>query len=164
MRLRIGWSAVLPLALLGAACGSSGDTQASTGGVIVSTTAPAPVTSTSSAPGQPVTVKVDAGDYDFHSSVTAFKAGVPYRFEVTNTGTVAHEFMLVEPIAQGMMDMQAMDAMAIGHIEEGDLPAGATATLEVTFDKDYPAGTIEMACHIGEHYQKGMHLDMTVES
>ena len=87
-----------------------------------------------------------------------------YHFEVTNVGTVEHEFMLVEPIAPGMMDMEAMDAMAVGHIEEDDLPPGATATVDVTFDHAYPAGTIEMSCHIGEHYQKGMHIDMSVDA
>ena len=111
----------------------------------------------------PITVTVDAGDYDFQSSLTTFTVGVPYHFEVTNTGEVDHEFMLVEPIAQGTMDMEEMDGMAVAHIEEDDLEAGATETLDVTFDKAHPAGTLEMSCHIGQHYEKGMHIPIVVQ-
>jgi uncharacterized cupredoxin-like copper-binding protein len=72
--------------------------------------------------------------------------------------------MLVEPIAAGAMSMEEMDQMAIAHIEEDDLEAGDTATLDVTFDQPYPAGTLEMACHIEQHYQNGMLLPIVVES
>ena len=41
--------------------------------------------------------------------------------------------MFVEPIAAGTMSMEEMDEMAIAHIEDEDLQAGDTATLDVTF-------------------------------
>lgn len=159
-----GW-VVLPMAmiLIGAGCGASEDTPASSGGVTVSTTSTTIASSDSTRPaGEPVTVRVEAGDYYFKSTIGDFQAGVPYHFEVINVGEKEHEFMLLEPIAPGMMDMEAMDAMALGHIEDADLQPGDTATVDITFDKSYPAGTLEMACHIGQHYEKGMHLPMTV--
>jgi hypothetical protein len=39
------------------------------------------------------------------------------------------------PIAAGTMDMEAMDELAVGHIEEDDLLAGDTSSVDVTFDK-----------------------------
>lgn len=34
----------------------------------------------------------------------------------------------------------------------------------MTFDKSYAADSLETACHIGEHFGKGVHLDMSVGS
>jgi uncharacterized cupredoxin-like copper-binding protein len=112
--------------------------------------------------GASVTVDVRAGEYFFKSPVTQFKVGVPYHFVVHNVGAIAHEFMLVQPIAPGMMSMEQMDKMAMGHIEFSDLQARKNATVDVTFTKPYPAGTLEMACHVGMHYEKGMHIPIVV--
>lgn len=164
MRRHLVWLVVSALALIAAGCAKSDEANTadggSQGGLVVSTTTTS--TTVPARTGEPVTVTVAAGDYDFHSSLTTFVVGVPYHFEVTNVGTVAHEFMLLEPVAAGAMTMEDMDAMATGHIEEDALPAGATATVDVTFDRPYPAGTLEMACHIGQHYEKGMRLAMSV--
>jgi uncharacterized cupredoxin-like copper-binding protein len=111
-----------------------------------------------------VTVDVRAGEYFFKSAVTTFKVGVHYHFVVHNVGAIAHEFMLVQPIAPGMMSMDQMDKMAMGHIEFSDLQAHHSATVDVTFAKPYPAGTLEMACHVGQHYEKGMRLPIVVTS
>ncbi|HZD00982.1 MAG TPA: hypothetical protein VFA46_12575 [Actinomycetes bacterium] len=165
MRRSIVWLAVAFLGLSAAGCGggsqesgSAGDNQ---GGVTVTSASTA--TTAAAAPGQPTTVKIDAGDYFFRSSLTTFKVGVPYHFEVTNVGNVEHEFMVIRPIPAGTMEMEQMDEMAVGHIEEDDLKAGATESVDVTFDKPYPPGTLELACHIGTHYQKGMKLAIVVE-
>lgn len=109
-----------------------------------------------------ITVDVQAGEYYFKSPVTTFKVGVPYHFVVANVGAIAHEFMIVQPIAAGMMSMEQMDKMAMGHIEFSDLQAHQRATVDVTFAKPYPAGTLEMACHVGRHYEKGMHIPIVV--
>jgi uncharacterized cupredoxin-like copper-binding protein len=122
-------------------------------------------TSTSAASGNQaaaVTVDVRAGEYFFKSALTTFKVGVHYHFVVHNVGAIAHEFMLVQPIAPGMMSMDEMDKMAMGHIEFSNLQAHQSATVDVTFPKPYPAGTIEMACHVGQHYEKGMHIPIVV--
>ena len=113
---------------------------------------------------QPVDVQVTADDFSFTSSVTTFEVGVPYHFVVTNKGSVAHEFMIVKPIpADTTMDMEQMDQMALAHIEESDLPAGATASVDYTFTQAYPEGQMEFACHLPGHYEAGMHLSITVK-
>lgn len=165
MRRSIIWLAVGFLGLSAAGCGGSqknGTAGGNTGGVTV-TTASAATTAETTAPGQPVTVKVDAGDFFFHSSLTKFKVGVPYHFEVTNVGKVAHELMIIKPIPGGTMKMEEMDKMAVGHIEEDDLSPGAAKSVDVTFTKAYPSGTLEMGCHVGDHYQAGMRLPIVVE-
>jgi uncharacterized cupredoxin-like copper-binding protein len=162
MRRSIVWLVVAFLGLSAAGCGGSqqtGSGNGNNGGVTVTTGS----TATTAAPGQPATVKVDASEYSFHSSLTTFKVGVPYHFEVTNVGKVAHEFMIVKPIPGGTMEMEQMDKMAVGHIEEDDLPPGATKSVDVTFTKAYPPGTLELACHVGAHYQAGMRLPIVVE-
>jgi uncharacterized cupredoxin-like copper-binding protein len=152
------------LAALGlAACGDDDDaSQGDDGGVTVTTEGSSATTAAGSA--EPVTVDIEADDFSFTSSLTTFKVGVPYHFVVDNVGDEEHEFMIVMPIAAGAMDMEAMDEMAVGHIEEDDLLAGDTASVDVTFDKAYPAGTLELACHIKQHYEKGMVLPIVVES
>lgn len=167
--MRRGSALLLGVVVAAVAVGCSGSSKAgvtagassSDSGLVVTSTTAAPPTSSPSS--GPVTVTVDAGDYYFHSSVSTFTVGVPYHFEVTNTGTVPHEFMLVQPMAPGMMDMEAMDKMAVAHIEEDDLPPGATASLDVTFDHAYASGTLEMSCHLGQHYEKGMHIPIVVQ-
>jgi mono/diheme cytochrome c family protein/uncharacterized cupredoxin-like copper-binding protein len=125
----------------------------------VPSTEPADMTSDASGA---VVVDIEAGDYYFKSSTTTFTVGVPYHFVVHNTGQADHEFMIVEPIAAGEMPMEMMDDMAVGHIEEDDLVPAQTTTLDVTFTEPYPAGSLELSCHVGEHYQKGMHLPIVV--
>jgi uncharacterized cupredoxin-like copper-binding protein len=117
----------------------------------------------SSGPAQPVEVQVTANEFSFQSSLTTFSVGVPYHFVVTNTGSVAHEFMIMQPMEPGTMDMEEMDAMALAVIEEDDLEPGATASVDVTFKEPAPSGTLELACHTAGHYEAGMHLPITVQ-
>lgn len=163
-RSLIAFMGALTLAV--AACGDDSDESTTTGaegGLSVTTTSGAePATPAPS--GEPVTVEVIASEYAFESSLTTFEVGVPYRFVVTNTGDEEHEMMFVQPIAAGTMSMEEMDEMAIAHIEDEDLQAGDTATLDVTFEQAFPAGTLEMACHIEQHYEEGMLLPIVVES
>lgn len=119
--------------------------------------------SSQSTPSGPVTVKINATDFAFESSMTTFQVGVPYRFEVTNNGKVPHEFMLVKPIEAGAMEMEEMDAMALAHIEEDDLEPGSTQSVEYTFTQAYPAGQLEFSCHLPGHYEAGMVLPITVK-
>ena len=49
------------------------------------------------------------------------------------------------------------------HIEESDLQAGAKQTIDYTFTQAYPTGTLEMACHLPDHYERGMHLPVIVK-
>ncbi len=114
-------------------------------------------------PAAPVTVNITATDFAFESSQTSFEAGVPYHFEVTNEGTVAHEFMIMEPMQGQGMDMEEMDELALVVIEEEDLEPGLTASADYTFEQAYPEGTLEFACHVPGHYENGMRLSIVVE-
>ena len=104
-------------------------------------------------------------EFKIESSLTTFKAGVPYHFVVNNEGSVPHEIMVMEPMetTEGI-DMEEMDEMALAVIEEEDLPAGGSTTLDFTFAEPAPAGTLEFACHIPGHYEGGMKLPIVVEN
>ena len=117
----------------------------------------------SSSPNQPVDVQITLTDFAIQSSLTNFQVGVPYHFTVTNNGAVAHELMLMEPVEGGAMDMEAMDSMALAHVDEDDLQPGSTQTFDYTFTQAYSAGQLEFACHITGHYEAGMVLPITVE-
>lgn len=143
------------LAVLAAACGGTATTATT---AAPATTAAAPETTASG----PVVVHLTADEMTIASDLTTFKVGVPYEFEVTNTGKIAHEVMLVEPT--DLADMEAIDELALGMVEEDDLGPGATESFEYTFTQDDLAGPLELACHVPGHYEAGMKLAITVEA
>ena len=108
-------------------------------------------------------VDVTLTDFGIKSSLTTFQTGVPYHFVVTNKGAVVHEFMIVPPQTAGTASSEELDKIAIGHIEESDLQSGVTKTVAVTFTEPFPAGTLEMACHLPGHYEAGMKLPIIVQ-
>lgn len=114
-------------------------------------------------PNVPVTVKITADEFSFKSSLTTFTVGQKYHFEVINKGNIPHEIMLIQPIQPGMMDMEAMDKLALAHITDEDLKAGTTKTMDYTFTKEDAAGKLEFACHVPGHYEAGMKLAITVQ-
>lgn len=142
---------LVPVALLLAACSGS--------------TAAGPSASAGpSAPADPVVVHVTGTEFAIESDRTAFQVGVPYEFEVTNEGTIAHEVMLMPVMSGEGMDMEQMDKVALGIAEEEDLVPGATVDFTVTFDEGDVGGSLEFACHVPGHYEAGMHLPITVTS
>lgn len=112
--------------------------------------------------GGPVEVRVTVTDFTIESSRTSFQSGVPYRFVVTNNGEVSHELMVVPPMAVGAMPMEKMHELALGVVDEDDLPPSSTQEMTLTFDKAYPSGKLEFACHVIGHYEAGMHTPITV--
>lgn len=117
------------------------------------------------ASGKPVTVNVTLSEFSIKSSRTDFKVGVPYHFVITNKGKLPHELMIMPKMKEGMkgMDMEELDKLALATVEEDDLPADAEQTLDVTFDKPYESGQLEMSCHIKGHYEGGMHVPIAVQ-
>jgi len=117
--------------------------------------------------GDSVEVQVTLTEFGIESSLTDFETGVPYRFVVTNAGMVEHEFMIMPPLASdqmGMgMDMGQMDEMAFVMIPANELSSGSSASVEYTFTKAAPAGTLEFACHTPGHYEANMKLPITVK-
>ncbi|MDP1713320.1 MAG: hypothetical protein Q8L41_01120 [Anaerolineales bacterium] len=112
-------------------------------------------------------VKITLTEFGFESSITDFKAGVPYHFVVTNAGSVEHEIMIMAPLQESQMgmamDMEALDETALAMIEADELTPGATASFDYTFTEPAPAGSLEFACHTPGHYEAGMMLPITVK-
>ena len=113
-------------------------------------------TAATPAASTPVEVTVTETDFKIESSLKNFQKGAPYRFVVTNKGSVNHEFMIGPQMMAGQnMSMEEMDKMALALIKAEDLPPGATKTVDVTF-KDSDRGALEAACHVPGHYEAGM--------
>lgn len=116
---------------------------------------------------QPSEVKITLTEFKIESSVTDFKAGVPYHFVVTNSGTVNHEIMIMPPLTadqMGMaMHMEELDEMALVMIAEDKLTPGKTASFDYTFTAPASAESLEFACHTPGHYEAGMKLPIVVE-
>ena len=112
--------------------------------------------------GQTVDVNVTATDFKYESSLTTFKQGVTYHFIVTNKGAVAHDFWIMAPSDSQMTPDQASKVALVGFTSD-TFAAGATKTVDYTFTKAYPAGSLEIACHATGHYDSGMHLPITVQ-
>jgi uncharacterized cupredoxin-like copper-binding protein len=115
------------------------------------------------ASGNATTVTVTLSDFKIDSSLTTFSTGVPYHFVVTNKGAVAHEFVIMPPEQGALGSETQLPSGALAGIMGKDLTPGATRTLDYTFTKAAPAGSLEFACHLPGHYEAGMHLSITVQ-
>jgi uncharacterized cupredoxin-like copper-binding protein len=115
----------------------------------------------------PNTVTITLSDYKIQASRTTFKTGVTYHFVIANKGKQNHELMLMPPVS-GDMGMGSstgdMDKLALFIVGADKLPPGATQHLDYTFTQPAAVGKLEFACHIGNHYQMGMRLPITVTS
>ena len=112
--------------------------------------------------GGTVDVNITASDFKIESSLTNFQQGVTYHFIVKNTGSVAHEVYIIAP-ATGTLTSDQAKQQAIAGVGSDVLTAGSTATFDYTFTQAYPAGSLELACHVSGHYEAGMHLGIVVQ-
>ncbi len=119
--------------------------------------------SSGAAPDEPVEVQISLTDFAIAGSQDTFKVGQPYRFVITNEGSLEHEFMIMEPTMPGMEVEHAHGAGELAAIEEDDLPPGASVTLDVVFDEAAAPGELEFACHTPGHYEAGMKLPIIVD-
>ncbi len=115
----------------------------------------------SSGSGQATTVQVTLTDFKIDSSVTTFSTGVPYHFVIVNKGSVNHQFVIMPPMSNPTP--QQVDSSKLAGISGNGIAAGATATVDYTFTKPAPAGTLEFACHVSGHYEAGMHTPIVVQ-
>src|SRR5947209_5977946 len=107
---------LLSMVFVIAACGSGSTTSSS-----------------SSSNTGPKDVHINESEYTVTSDVSIFTPGIPYHFVVTNTGKVAHEFMIM-PSSMGSMNgtsMSAMDKMALVAIDT--INPGESKSLTYTF-------------------------------
>jgi uncharacterized cupredoxin-like copper-binding protein len=105
-------------------------------------------------------VQITLTDDKITSSITSFSQNIPYHFTIQNQGIQQHEIMIMPPTMSNNMSMDDMDKMALAHIS--NINSGETKSLDYTFTQRYPAGKLELACHMLDHYQKGMYLKIVV--
>ena len=147
MKTRSGALVTVGLAVALAACSSA--------------TSPSPSTTTSTNPTTTTTITGTLTEYTIELSATSAPAGTVI-FNVTNAGTIVHEFVILKtdtlaedlPLAGDSVDEGAFNA--IGEVEETE-PGGSgtfTATLE--------PGHYAIICNVAGHVAQGMVTDFTV--
>ena len=143
MKNRSGAIAIVCLAVVLAACSST----------------PSPSTTA----GTTTTITGTLTEYEIQLSATSAPAGTVI-FNVTNAGTIVHEFVILKtdvlaadlPLAGDSVDEGAFNA--IGEVEETE-PGGSgtfTATLE--------PGHYAIICNVSGHVSQGMVTDFTVNN
>jgi uncharacterized cupredoxin-like copper-binding protein len=106
-------------------------------------------------------VDITLADNTIKSSLTTFKAGVPYTFVVTNIGNHTHNFNINTPVSVvGSLD--AALSSALMSITRDQLGSGASATVQYTFPASAAGAELEFSCLIRSHYEDGMTLAITV--
>lgn len=108
-----------------------------------------------SSPTDPPEVTVRLYDYGFEASQDTFTAGQPYRFVLTNEGTVAHEWAVVPRGAE-------TEEVALTEVEEDELPPGAEHEVVFTFPEP---GAYDFSCYLEapvDHHDAGMVRAVTV--
>lgn len=101
----------------------------------------------------PEVVQVKLTEFKVEPSKTEFQRGKPYRFVISNSGSIAHEWV-ISP--RGATE----DGQFLTEVEEDELPAGKSQTHDFTFSQ---AGEFEMACHVPGHHEAGMTVPITVK-
>lgn len=108
------------------------------------------------------TVRIIASDQlTFDPDATQVKVGETVTFEIENTGTTDHEFVLGSPAYQAAHEQE----MQGGHMDMGDeenaveVPAGTTMSITWQFTE---AGETQFGCHEPGHFAAGMIGDLTV--
>ncbi len=106
-------------------------------------------------------VTVTLADNTIDASATTFQVGVPYTFVITNSGRHAHNFNINPPISvAGSLDAALNSALLA--VPQEQLGIGKTATVEFTFPDSAAGQLLEFSCLIRQHYEDGMHVDITV--
>ena len=92
-----------------------------------------------------------------------FFAGDTVRFEVTNEGSLRHEFFVGDVAAQEehAAEMRETDGSGMAHDDPNGVTVepGETETLEITFDE---SGELQVGCHEPGHFEAGMAAPITV--
>lgn len=108
------------------------------------------------------TIKAIATDIKFSPLQITVKAGDTVKFEISNQGVLAHEFVLGSAAEQIEHDkeMAAMAGMPMDHPNGVSIAPGKTGFLIWTFTK---AGTLQYACHVAGHFAAGMVGQLSVQ-
>ena len=146
-----------------AACSSSTPTPTQAPVQPAATEAPSQSGATEApvASGSGTQVTITLADNTIDASTTTFQVGVPYTFVITNTGRHAHNFNINPPVSvAGSLD-EALNSALLA-VPQSDLGVGKSATVEFTFPDSAAGQLLEFSCLIRQHYDDGMHVDITV--
>jgi uncharacterized cupredoxin-like copper-binding protein len=130
---------IIPFLLLGSACGSDDDGSSST------------------------ELEATFTDFAFTPESWTAPAGEDVTIKLTNDGSVAHEFVILQPGVTISSEADLPDTeeelLADFVLTETEVEAGETG--ELTFNA--PAGTYQIVCAIETHFDAGMEGTLTVE-
>jgi uncharacterized cupredoxin-like copper-binding protein len=111
------------------------------------------------APATPGKIGVSVKEFSVNPTATQARAG-RVTFNVRNTGTIAHEMVVLrtdKPAGSLLNGARADEAGNVG--ETGDLAPGASNTFSVKLK----AGHYALVCNLPGHYSAGQHIDFTVK-
>ena len=148
-------SAILASGVFLAACGTSATP-------VQNSTASGGSSNNQASPASGATeVDVTLADNTIQSSLTSFKAGVPYRFVIINNGNHMHDFNISTPVDKaGSLDAALSTALLT--VPQDKLPIGGGTTVVYTFPASAAGQDLEFSCLIRRHYEDGMRLAITV--
>ncbi len=106
-------------------------------------------------------VQVTLSDNKVDSSLTTFTAGVPYHFVITNTGQVAHQFVMI-PMGMGMEHMSADEMHHSALYMYDSVVPGESRMFDYTFAASTAGQSFQFACGTQGHYAAGMQLPFMV--
>ena len=112
-------------------------------------------------PGGGTEVDITLADNTIQSSLTTFKAGVPYKFVIINNGNHVHNFNINTPVDKAGSEDAAL-ASALLSVTQDKLPIGGGTTVTYTFPASAVGKDLEFSCLIRRHYEDGMRLAITV--
>ena len=152
---------VILITLVATACGSPTPTPTQAPAQPAAPEAPAQSGATEAPVNSTNQVTVTLADNTIDASTTTFQVGVPYTFVITNSGRHAHNFNITPPVSvAGSLDAALNSALLA--VPQEQLGVGKTATVEFTFPDSAAGQLLEFSCLIRQHYEDGMHVDITV--
>ena len=106
--------------------------------------------------GSSTTLETTISEYQFAPSTWTVPAGQEISIDLTNAGTMSHQWVLLDPGVRIESEAELSDDIV--YVED-DVDAGASTTL--TFTAPEP-GTYQVICGIPSHFAAGMEGTLTV--
>ncbi len=101
-------------------------------------------------------IETTISEFQFAPSAWTVTAGSDATIELTNAGTVTHEWVVLDPGVHIATEAEFSEDMVYA---ETEVAAGATATFDFTAPA---AGTYQVICAIASHFDAGMEGTLTV--